>query len=156
MQYSGPLLVVQDLVKSRQFYRQVLGLEVVHDYGANLVLAGGISLQSADSWLGFIGRPADALRFGGLDGELYFEEADFDGFLRKLQEYPGIEYVRPPLEHRWGQRAVRFFDPDHHIIEVGERLQAVCQRFWKQGLTLGEIALRMDIPVADVEGLLRT
>lgn len=156
MQYSGPLLVVQDLEASRQFYSRVLGLDVLHDYGANLVLAGGLSLQTAESWLGFIGRPAEALGFGALDAELYFEEADFDGFLRKLRVYPGIEYVHPPLEHRWGQRAVRFFDPDRHVVEVGERMQAVCQRFWKQGLSVREIALRMDIAEADAQALLRT
>ena len=31
-----------------------------------------------------------------------------------------INYVHPVKEHSWGQRVVRFYDPDCHIIEVGE------------------------------------
>ena len=51
------------------------------------------------------------------------------------------------FEHRWGQRVVRFYDPDKHIIEVGEKLDAVVQRFIDSGLSAEETAVRMDIPV---------
>ena len=47
----------------------------------------------------------------------------------------------------WGQRVVRFYDPDGHIIEVGEKLDAVISRFMEQGLSTEETAARMDIPV---------
>ena len=48
-------------------------------------------------------------------------------------------------EHRWGQRVVRFYDPDRHIIEVGENLAAVCRRFLDSGLTPEQTAERMDV-----------
>ncbi len=50
-------------------------------------------------------------------------------------------------EHPWGQRVVRFRDPDGHIIEVGERMTAVCRRFLDSGLTPEQTASRMDVPV---------
>ena len=31
-----------------------------------------------------------------------------------------ISYVHPLIEHSWGQKVVRFYDPVMHIIEVGE------------------------------------
>ena len=58
-----------------------------------------------------------------------------------------ICYVHPLFEHRWGQRVIRFYDPDKHIIEVGDKLDAVILRFMKQGLSAEETAIRMDIPV---------
>ncbi len=58
-----------------------------------------------------------------------------------------ICYVHPLFEHRWGQRVVRFYDPDRHIIEVGEKLDAVILRFMEQGLSAEETAIRMDIAV---------
>ena len=61
-----------------------------------------------------------------------------------------IHYVHPVKEHRWGQRAVRFYDPDGHIIEVGETLKAVCRRFLNDGMTAEQVALRMDVPVTFV------
>ena len=77
------------------------------------------------------------------------EETDF--FRRPLRLEPGdvllFCYVHPLFEHRWGQRVVRFYDPDRHIIEVGEKLDAVILRFMERGLSAEETAVRMDIPV---------
>ena len=45
---------------------------------------------------------------------------------------------------------MRFFDPDGHIVEVGENMNAVCARFAAAGMTEEEIAARMDVPVSYV------
>ncbi len=60
------------------------------------------------------------------------------------------DYVHDIKEHRWGQRVVRFYDPDQHIIEVGENMQAVCKRFLAEGMTPQQIAGRMDVPLTYV------
>jgi catechol 2,3-dioxygenase-like lactoylglutathione lyase family enzyme len=51
---------------------------------------------------------------------LYFETDDIEAFLEKLNTYENIRYVHKIKKHSWGQRAVRIYDPDGHIIEVGE------------------------------------
>ena len=58
-------------------------------------------------------------------------------------------------EHRWGQRVVRFFDPDHHIIEVGEKLDAVVRRFLDSGMREEEVAQRMDMPIKLIKNLVK-
>ena len=58
-----------------------------------------------------------------------------------------ISYVHPVHQQPWGQRAMRFYDPDGHIIEVGETMPSVVRRFLAQGLTLEEVAQRMDVPL---------
>ncbi len=58
-----------------------------------------------------------------------------------------INYVHSIVEHSWGQRVVRFYDPDNHIIEVGENMILVVRRFLNNGLSIKEIAIRMDVPV---------
>lgn len=63
---------------------------------------------------------------------------------------PDVRTVRPPAEHSWGQRAVRFFDPDGHVIEVGENMRTVCRRFVESGLTPEETAKRMKAPLSYV------
>ena len=128
------------------FYRNVLGLEVVNDFGANVVLTGGLSLQTLETWAEFLDKPAEEIRFGGNDAEMYYVAEDFDAFLGVLKDHPETKLVRPPVEHRWGQRAVRLYDPDGHIIEVGENLAAVCRRFLDSGMTVCETAARMDVP----------
>ncbi len=153
MKYKCTLIAVKDMEKSKQFYHDVLGLEVVDDFGANVILTGGISLQTAHTWKDFIHRQESEIIFGNNAGELYFEEDNMDVFIEKLISF-NIEYVHPLIEHSWGQRAVRFYDPDKHIIEVGENLVMVIKRFMDGGLSVEETAKRMDVSVEYVIGCL--
>ena len=140
MKYISPLIAVTDLERSKAFYKKYLGLDVEVDFGANVVLTGGLSLQTLDSWRGFIGGLD--VNFKGNDSELYFETDDFDRFVK---EHSDLELVHTPYEHSWGQRTVRFYDPDGHIIEVGENMLDVVCRFQSEGMTSAEIATRMDV-----------
>ena len=88
MKFKNPLLVVTDMEVSKAFYKDVLGLHVIMDFGANVTLTGGVCLQTKESWLGLIRAKEDEVAFSGMDAELYFEEA--------------LEYVHPALEHPWG------------------------------------------------------
>jgi len=155
VKFKNPLLVVSDMDRSLKFYRAVLGLRVTADFGANKTLTGGICLQTAESWPTLIGEAGEAVEFGGRDAELYFESEDLDAFLTKLEGMDGIEYVHPLVEHRWGQRAIRIFDPDRHIIEVGESLRMPMLRFASQGMTQQQIAQRMDVPLSLVQKLMK-
>ena len=142
---GGPLFAVRDRETSLDFYRKILGLEVVNDFGANVVLTGGLSLQTLDTWASFLEKPSEEIRFGGNDAEMYYVADDFDAFLNLLKDHPEVELVHSPVEHRWGQRAVRLYDPDRHIIEVGESLDKVAKRFRDGGLNEEGVARRMDI-----------
>lgn len=151
MKFKNPMLVVADIGKSKKFYKEVLDLRTIMDFGANVTLTGGVSLQTTESWAEFIHKGIDEINFCGNDAELYFEEDDFDGFIKKLNAIENIDYVHPVFEHRWGQRVVRFYDLDKHIIEVGENLKIVCKRFLDSGLTIEETAKRMDVPIKFVQ-----
>ena len=92
------------------------------------------------------------------DFEIYFEEnkaGEFDKFIEKLNSMNDIKYVHKVKEHSWGQRVVRIYDPDNHIIEIGEDMKNVCKRFADSGMNNEEIAVRMDVPVKFVNSLLK-
>ncbi len=148
MKYTSTLLAVRSREESIRFYREVLGLEVIQDFGANVTLSGGIALQTLESWQEFIGGKEVQLQGNAM--ELYFEEDDMDGFVKRLEGLK-ISYVHPLLEHRWGQRVVRFYDPNGHIIEVGENMTQVVRRFARSGMTEEQIARRMDVSLAYVQ-----
>lgn len=152
MKFKNPLIVVTDINKSVEFYKIVLGLRKIMDFGANVTLTGGLSLQTKDSWIEFIGT--NDISFGSNCSELYFEEDDFDSFAETLSKLD-IDYVHPVKEHSWGQRVVRFYDPDHHIIEVGENIKVVCKRFLDSGMTPEQVASRMDVPIKFVNGCIK-
>ena len=54
MKFKNPLIAVKDIEKSKAFYKEVLGLRTVSDFGANAVLTGGLALQTEESWKSFI------------------------------------------------------------------------------------------------------
>lgn len=148
MKYCCTLLAVTDMARAKRFYCELLGMTVTADFGANVTLSDTIALQTLESWQDFINKPAREIRFGHNAAELYFEEDDLTGFLEKLAAWPDIRYVHPLKEHRWGQRVVRFYDPDGHIVEVGENLTTVVRRFLAGGMTVAGTAKRMGVPEA--------
>ena len=152
MKIKNPMLIVTDIDKSVEFYKKVLGLRVIMDFGANKTLTGGLALQSLESWQEFIDT-GDVV-FGSNSSEVYFEEDNFDKFADKLKKC-AVEYVHPVKEHSWGQRVVRFYDPDKHIIEVGENIKTVCKRFLDNGMTPEQVAERMDVPMKFVNACMR-
>lgn len=154
MKYTCTLIAVKNMEKAKQFYHDVLGLEVISDFGANVTLTGGIALQTADTWKNFIHKQEKEIVFGNNACELYFEEDDMDSFVKKLNSVKSIIYVHPLFEHPWGQRVVRFYDLDKHIIEVGENMNMVVKRFINTGLSIEETAARMDVPVEYVKSCL--
>lgn len=145
MKYGGVLFAVSDLKKSIEFYEDVLQLKLVHDFGSNVAFDNGLSLQTLDSWQDFIQNKE--VTFYANNAELYFEEENFDSFVKKLKNRDDITYVHGVIEHRWGQRAVRIYDPDGHIIEISECIPQVCMRFLNSGLTIEQTAIRMDVSV---------
>ena len=57
-------------------------------------------------------------------------------------------------EAEWGQRSIRFYDLDGHIIEVGENMKMVVKRFLDSGMSMAETSKRMGVSVPDLETLL--
>ena len=54
MKFKNPLLVVSDMDVSVKFYKEVLGLNKIMDWGANVTLTGGVCLQTKETWVEFI------------------------------------------------------------------------------------------------------
>lgn len=152
MKYTCMLISVDDINAARKFYEDLFRLEVFQDYGRNIAFTCGLALQQDFDWL--VNLPKEKVLKKSNNAEIVFEEQDFDGFLNKLKEYPDIEYLGEVLEHSWGQRVIRFYDLDGHIIEVGEDMKMVIKRFLASGMNMEEIAVKMDASVEELTKLL--
>lgn len=155
MKYCGSLYVVDDKERTLKFYKDLFGFRMTQDFGTNFTITGGISFQTRDSWKNFIKRDISEIKYGGNDGEIYIETEDLDAFVEKVNLFEGIQFVHPLQTHDWGQRGIRFYDPDMHIIEVSETMSSFCKRFYEEGLTIEEIAIRTDMPEKLVIKLLK-
>ncbi len=152
MKYLCTVISVRDIKSSRKFYENLFGLEIYQDYGINIAFTCGLALQQEFDWL--VNLPKEEILKKSNNIELCFEEENFDEFLNKLDEYPDIQRLGDVIEHSWGQRVVRFYDLDEHIIEVGESMKDVINRFISSGLSMEEISKKMDASLEDLKKLL--
>ena len=117
MRLKNVLIVVKDVEKARRFYQDLFGLELILDNDGNMILTEGLVLQEEKYWRSFLGREVIP---ENNSSELYFEESDLEGFVEKLERYyPEVRYVNRLMTHSWGQKVIRFYDPDGNLIEVG-------------------------------------
>jgi len=154
MKYQGVCIAVKDVNHSKKFYQDLFRLEVFQDYGINISF-GGLSLQQDFDWL--LNIPKEKVLKGSHNMELYFEEDDFDGFIAKLGQRNDIRYMGDGVkEAGWGQRSIRFYDLDGHIIEVGENMKMVVKRFLDSGMSMEDTSKRMDVSVSELETILNS
>ena len=117
MRLKNVLIVVNDIEKSKRFYKNLFGLDVILDNDGNVILTEGLVLQDAKIWKEFIRKDIVVQNNAT---ELYFEEKDIEAFAKKLEAYEEpIVYVNRLMEHSWGQKVIRFYDLDGNLIEVG-------------------------------------
>lgn len=154
MKLKNVLIVVKDIEKSKQFYTDLFGLHVVTDFGENVIMTEGLVLQEQTVWEGFVKKE---IKLGGHDAELYFEEDNIDGFIQKLGNCNyDIEYINPCMDHDWGQRVIRMYDLDKHVIEIGESMEYVVKRFLEKGFSVEETAKKSQMPIEMVRELAET
>lgn len=117
MKLKNILIVVKDIEKSKQFYHDLFGLDMLLDNDGNMILTEGLVLQDEKIWRNFLEK--DIVPKSN-SCELYFEEKNIEAFIEKLEKlYPSIQYVNRLMTHSWGQKVIRFYDLDGNLIEVG-------------------------------------
>lgn len=146
MRFICPLIVVNNIEISKSFYEQVLNQKVQYDFGKNVSFESGFAIHLKSHFSDLINKSENDIIQKSNNFELYFEEEDLDSFLQKLKDIDPVEYVHVLKEQPWGQQVIRFYDPDMHIVEVGEPMESVAKRFLSKGLSIEETAKRTLMP----------
>ena len=117
MRFRNFLIVVKDIEKSKQFYHDLFGFEVLVDFDGNMILTDGLVLEEEQYCKGSLKRE---VMHENNYSEHNLEESDIEAFVEKLERlYPDTKFVNRLMTHSWGQKVVRFYDPDGNLIEVG-------------------------------------
>ena len=120
MRFVNPISFVRDIGRAREFYRDRLGLRVLHDFGNFVLFEEGFGVHEGRSLERTIWRtehPA-AEPYVRNNLLLYFEHDDVDAAFEIIASH--VEIIHPVEQQAWGQRVFRFYDPDGHVVEVGE------------------------------------
>ncbi|MCX6272284.1 MAG: VOC family protein, partial [Bacteroidetes bacterium] len=117
-------LFVKDIRISKDFYCKLLGLPVGLDFGKNVIFKSGFAIWEIQNnhiiptALGLEKiNNASYNRF-----ELYFETENLPEIFLVLKG-KNVRFLHEVHEESWGQQTIRFFDPDNHLIEIGESMK---------------------------------
>ena len=144
IKYQGCLLSVKDMEASKCFYQEVLGQKIIMDMGVHVSFEG-FSLQQGYAEL--VGIPAESVMTKSHNFQLYFEVENLNEMYDKLKSMEGLQWVHEITEYPWGQRDIRIYDPDMHIVEIAESMESVIKRFLSQGMPVEEISKRTMYPM---------
>ncbi|MBN1925191.1 MAG: VOC family protein [Prolixibacteraceae bacterium] len=144
MKFICPLIAVSNMEISKRFYTEILGQKVKYDFGENVTFEGDFSIHLDTHFSTLINNKP--IVQGGNNFELYFEQNNLDQFVEKLAAL-NVSLIHPLMEHPWRQKAIRFYDPDKHIIEVGESMEYTCYRLSLEGLNESEIQKFTTMPL---------
>lgn len=147
MKYQGCLLAVRDMSASKHFYEKVLRQSAIMDIGVHVNFEG-FSLQQGYAEL--VGIAADTVKNQSHNFQVYFEVEDLDKVYAELKSIPDLQWVHEIKDYPWGQRDIRVYDPDKHIVEIAEDMNTVIKRFLKQGMSVEEVAECTMFPIETV------
>jgi catechol 2,3-dioxygenase-like lactoylglutathione lyase family enzyme len=152
MYFHSTVVFVKDIEKSKEFYTKFLGFSIIHNFGKNIILNDGLTLWEIrpDHIISTkLQTRNDANRF-----ELYFEHDEIEKVFNDLEK-AGVTFLHKIHEEPWGQRTFRFFDPDDHLIEIGEPLEVFVENLFKKGMNNNDISKKTGIPIETVIKLLQ-
>ncbi len=120
MRFVNPIPFVSDIERSKAFYRDLLGLTILNDFGSFVLFETGFSIHEGKSlertiWKHGIENSEPYWRRNIL---LYFEHEDVNTAFEAIA--PQVDLIHPVERQEWGQRVFRFYDPDGHAVELGE------------------------------------
>ena len=152
LKFHSTAAFVSDIRKAKAFYLETLGQEIDLDFGKNVILKCGITLWEIQPGhiipkklgTGAVSDPKSN-RF-----EFYFETAEIETVYKRLVA-AGAELLHPLHEEPWGQRTIRLFDPDRHLLEIGEPLEVFVGRLHAEGMTPDEITAKTGVPLEKVK-----
>jgi len=151
---SSIALFVKDIEISKAFYQNLLGLEIEFDFGKNIIYKGCIAIWEINpthiipSTLGENSLKGKSNRF-----ELYFETENLEEVFLPLKA-ANIHFLHEIHEENWAQRTIRFFDPDNHLIEIGESLHCFIKRLLDSGLTREQVSAKTGVALSDFDKIL--
>ncbi len=148
--YICSLIVVENIETSKAFYRDVLGQKVQMDFGENVAFEGGFAIHLKEHYQRLMKPTELTVQSRPNNMELYFESTGIESLYQRLQQ-TDVEFVHELREQPWRQRVMRFYDPDGHIIEIGEPMESVVQRLHDSGLTVSEISASTSMPAQFVQ-----
>jgi len=129
------VLFVKDAKIARDFYEGLLGLKVKADFGGlNIIFREGFALwqiMEDNIILQKLGKENIFDNKLTSRTELSIETEDIEDVYLKMKNN-GVKFLHEMNMEIWGQRNIRFYDPDGHLVEIGESEEVFVRRIYEE------------------------
>lgn len=119
-QQIDTIVLVKDINASKTFYRETIGLELLHDWESMVIFRNRLALHQADlvEPKEIVASFLDLKSIGSSNLIIYIGTVDISVEFARLQE-KGVEFIHGIVELPW-QKIFRIRDIDGYVIEIGE------------------------------------
>jgi uncharacterized glyoxalase superfamily protein PhnB len=150
LRFYAPVIFVEDIHISKNFYQDIMAQEVEYDFGSNIIFKSRLSLWQIRKEHEII-KIARSSKSGNAF-ELYFETEDISEYYDRIRS-TGVSFLHELKTEPWGQQTFRLFDPDHHLIEIGESMNTFVMRIYKQSGSLAKTSGITGIPAEVIKAI---
>ncbi len=149
IRYDSAVLITKNVEVMKSFYVNVLRQPLRFDFGRCQILECGIAIWDIDA-----NDPAMTAPGIGKGQnsrlELCFDTEEFEEDVAHIMSH-NPKMLHGVAEEAWGQRTIRFFDPDVNLIELGESIPCFCRRFYREGMAVQQVAQKTGVDIDKVK-----
>ncbi|WMJ86873.1 VOC family protein [Anaerocolumna sp. MB42-C2] len=119
MRHADTIVLVEDINVSKEFYINVMGLEILYDWENMVIFKERFSIHQANKLKpeAEINKLLPTGKQGRNNIDIYFETEDIEEEYNKILQ-KNVKVIHGIIELPW-QKIFRIYDPDNHIIEIG-------------------------------------
>ncbi|WP_282036346.1 VOC family protein [Saccharicrinis aurantiacus] len=156
IKFHSTVIMTHNFDKMKAFYQEILQQEIDVDFGNCIGFKNGISLWKLSEdytiakKLGKTYHPS-----GNKNLEICFDTDDYEAVITKLKKHDLI-YLHETIEESWGQKTIRFYDPENNLIEIGETIPCFVKRFYHEGMSVNQVSERTSVPIEMVKEICLT
>ncbi len=146
MFFTGTLIPVENIERSRIFYEETLKQKVIYDFSVNITFEGRFAIISKDHFYNITKNIHSRNQIADRNLILYFETESIDDVFTNLRQN-NIEFLHEIEEQPWSQRVFRCYDPDKYIVEIGEKAESTIIRLYKRNIQPDDISKQTLMPL---------
>jgi catechol 2,3-dioxygenase-like lactoylglutathione lyase family enzyme len=119
--FCNTIVFVRDISVSKDFYKTIVGLKVEKEYETVVFFENHFIIHDRREIIKtvFGENPLSNKKQGRKNILIYFETDDIESAYQQIIRNK-VTLIHPVIKQDWGQQVFRFYDPDNHIIEIGE------------------------------------
>lgn len=155
IQFHSTVIITRNFDRMKDFYAKILQQKIKLDFGECISFDCGLSIWKLNEQLTAAKQLGYTYHhYGNKNMELCFETDHFEEIAEEISEH-NVNYLHKITEEPWGQKTIRFFDPENNLVELGESIPCFVKRFYNDGMSIEEVSEKTSVPQEMVKEIIR-